>query len=173
VLGTYIGYLPQKVTLFDGTIAENIARLAPQPNPEMVVAAAKKAGAHEMIVRMPDGYDTRVSVHGGRLSGGQVQRVGLARAMYGEPAILVLDEPNSNLDSIGSDALNNAIRDMKADGKSVIIMAHRPAAIAECELLLVIEDGMRKAFGPRDEVLKSQVQNHSQISNSIAPDAKS
>lgn len=168
VLGSYIGYLPQKVTLFDGTIAENIARLSTQPNPDMVIEAAKKAGAHDLIVRLPDGYDTRVSIHGGRLSGGQVQRVGLARAMYGNPVILVLDEPNSNLDSIGSDALNLAIRGMKEQGRSVIIMAHRPAAIAECDVLLVIEDGMRKAFGPRDEVLKEQVQNANQISRSIS-----
>jgi len=172
ILGSYIGYLPQKVTLFEGTIAENIARLAANPDPEMVVAAAKKAGAHEMIVRLPDGYDTRVSIHGGRLSGGQVQRVGLARAMYGDPVILVLDEPNSNLDSVGSDALNTAIREMKLDGKSVIIMAHRPAAIAECDMLLVIEDGMRKAFGPRDEILQKQVQNHGQINKSISAEAK-
>jgi len=173
VLGSYIGYLPQQVNLFDGTIAENIARMAVRPDAEKVVAAAKKAGAHDMIVRMPDGYDTRVSVHGGRLSGGQVQRVGLARAMYGNPVLLVLDEPNSNLDSIGSDALNTAIRDMKAAGNSVIIMAHRPAAIAECELLLVIEDGMRKAFGPRDKILQSQVRNHNQITKTIMTDEKS
>lgn len=170
VLGSYVGYLPQRVTLFEGTIAENIARMAVEPDSELVVEAAKKAGAHEMILNMPEGYDTRVSVHGGRLSGGQVQRIGLARAMYGNPVILVLDEPNSNLDAIGSDALNNAIRDMKAEGKSVIIMAHRPAAIAECDLLLVIEDGLRKAFGPRDEILKAQVQNASEISKSIGKD---
>ncbi len=172
VLGTYIGYLPQRVTLFEGTIAENIARLSTEPDPELVVEAAKKAGAHDIIVRLPDGYDTRVSPHGGRLSGGQMQRVGLARAMYGNPVFLVLDEPNSNLDSIGSDALNQAIREMKSEGKSVIIMAHRPAAIAECDLLLVIEDGTRKAFGPRDEVLKAQVQNHGQITQSIADERK-
>jgi len=170
VLGSYVGYLPQRVTLFEGTIAENIARMAVEPDSELVVEAAKKAGAHEMILSMPEGYDTRVSVHGGRLSGGQVQRIGLARAMYGNPVILVLDEPNSNLDAIGSDALNNAIREMKAEGKSVIIMAHRPAAIAECDLLLVIEDGLRKAFGPRDEILKAQVQNASEISKSIGKD---
>lgn len=163
VLGGYIGYLPQRVSLFDGSIAENIARMAMQPDDKLVVEAAKKAGAHEMILKMPDGYDTRVSAAGGRLSGGQMQRIGLARAMYGNPIILVLDEPNSNLDSIGSDALNSTIRDMKAEGNAVIIMAHRPAAILECELLLVIEDGMRKAFGPRDEVLKAQVKNHAQI----------
>ncbi len=170
VLGSYIGYLPQRVTLFEGTIAENIARMADAPDPELVVEAAKKAGAHEIVLKMPDGYDTRVSPHGGRLSGGQIQRIGLARAMYGNPVILVLDEPNSNLDAVGSDALNQAIREMKAQDKSVIIMAHRPAAITECDLLLVVEDGMRKAFGPRDEILKAQVQNHAQISKSIGPE---
>lgn len=172
VLGSYIGYLPQRVTLFDGTIAENIARMALEPDPKLVIEAAQKAGAHDIIVRLPDGYDTRVSPHGGRLSGGQVQRIGLARAMYGNPVLLVLDEPNSNLDSIGSEALNRAIREMKSKGMSVIIMAHRPAAIAECELLLVIEDGLAKAFGPRDEVLKSQVQNHNQIAKSLGPETK-
>lgn len=172
VLGGYMGYLPQRVTLFDGTIAENIARMSVAPDAEQVVAAAKLAGAHDMILHLPDGYDTRVSPMGGRLSGGQIQRVGLARALYGDPVILVLDEPNSNLDSIGSDALNNAIRDLKKRGKSVIIMAHRPAAIAECDLLLVIEDGMRRAFGPRDEVLKAQVQNAGQVVRSIKPEAK-
>ncbi|NOX40352.1 MAG: type I secretion system permease/ATPase [Alphaproteobacteria bacterium] len=163
VLGRHIGYLPQRVTLFEGTITENIARMSTEPDPELVVKAAQKAGAHEMILRMPQGYDTHVTPHGGRLSGGQMQRIGLARAMYGDPVFLVLDEPNSNLDAVGSEALNKAIRQTKAEGKSVIIMAHRPAAIAECDLLLVIEDGTRKAFGPRDEVLKSQVQNHAQI----------
>ena len=171
-LGGYIGYLPQKVTLFDGTIAENIARLSTSPDSKLVIEAAKKAGAHDLIVQMPDGYDTRVSAHGGRLSGGQVQRVGLARAMYGNQVILVLDEPNSNLDSVGSDALNEAIRTMKSEGKSVIIMAHRPAAIAECDMLLVIEDGLRKAFGPRDEVLQAQVQNAKQITKSMAVDGQ-
>ncbi len=173
ILGSYIGYLPQRVTLFEGTIAENIARMATEPDAQKVVEAAKKAGAHDVIVRLPDGYDTRVTAHGGRLSGGQVQRIGLARAMYGDPVLLVLDEPNSNLDSIGSDALNAAIREMKSQEKSVIIMAHRPAAIAECEFLLVIEDGLSKAFGPRDEVLKNQVQNHGQINQSITAGPKS
>jgi len=169
VFGRYIGYLPQRVTLFEGTIAENIARMSTEPDPELVVKAAQKAGAHEMILHMPQGYDTHVTPHGGRLSGGQMQRIGLARAMYGDPVFLVLDEPNSNLDAVGSEALNNAIRQTKAEGKSVIIMAHRPAAIAECDLLLVIEDGARKAFGPRDEVLKSQVQNHAQIDQATGP----
>ncbi len=163
VLGGLIGYLPQQVTLFDGTIAENIARLSPQPDPQRVVAAATAAAAHRMILDLPQGYDTRVSQTGGRLSGGQIQRIGLARALYAEPAIFVLDEPNSNLDNEGSAALNIAIRNIKARGGAVIIMAHRPAAITECELLLVLDQGMRRAFGPRDEVLKSLVKNADQI----------
>lgn len=166
VLGQHIGYLPQRVTLFDGTIAENIAKLSLQPDPEAVVVAAKKAGAHEMILKLPAGYDTRVSAAGGRLSGGQIQRIGLARAMYGDPVLLVLDEPNSNLDNLGSAALNTAIRQMKEDGKSVMIMAHRPAAIQECDLLLVLDGGARKAFGPRDEVLRETVKNYTDIKQS-------
>jgi len=119
-----------------------------------------------MILQLPNGYDTRVSAAGGRLSGGQMQRIGLARAMYGDPVLLVLDEPNSNLDNEGSMALNQAIRQRKADGKSVLIMAHRPAAIQECDLLLVLDGGMRKAFGPRDQVLRETVANHAQIQKS-------
>lgn len=168
-LGKAIGYLPQDVTLFGATIAENIARLAAQPDPTKVVEAAKKAGAHQLILSLPDGYDTRINPGGSRLSGGQRQRIGLARAMYGDPAILVLDEPNANLDSQGQEALNSAIRSAKAEGRSVIIMAHRPAGIAECELILVLEGGLRKAFGPRDEVLREQLKNYSQIAGSIAP----
>jgi ATP-binding cassette subfamily C protein len=169
VLGRHIGYLPQQVNLFDGTIAENIARLSLTPDAEQVVEAAQKAAAHEMILQLPDGYDTRVSATGGRLSGGQIQRIGLARALYGNPVILVLDEPNSNLDNEGSQALNQAIRQMKAEGKSVVIMAHRPAAIQECEMLMVLEGGMRKAYGPRDEVLKQMVRNHEEIRQSAGP----
>ncbi len=164
VLGRLIGYLPQQITLFDGTIAENIARLDEDQNMASVVEAAKRADAHDMIVRLPQGYDTRVSAAGGRLSGGQMQRIGLARALYGDPVLLILDEPNSNLDNSGSVALNAAIRTMKAEGKSVLIMAHRPAAIQECDLLLVLEDGLPKAFGPRDEVLRDQVKNYIGIS---------
>jgi ATP-binding cassette subfamily C protein len=169
VLGSHIGYLPQRVTLFDGTIAENIARLAEVPDAEKVVKAAQLAAAHQMIVDLPDGYDTRVSQTGGRLSGGQIQRIGLARALYSDPVILVLDEPNSNLDNDGSMALNGAIRSMKAAGKSVLIMAHRPAAIQECEMLLVVDNGMRRAFGPRDEVLRGMVQNAAEITRVAGP----
>jgi ATP-binding cassette, subfamily C, bacterial len=163
VLGSYIGYLPQRISLFDGTIAENIARLQTNPDSGKIIDAAKRAAAHEMIVKLPDGYDTRLSQIGGRLSGGQIQRIGLARALYGDPMLLVLDEPNSNLDNDGSAALNLAIRATKAAGGAVLIMAHRPAAIQECDTLLVLEDGMRRAFGPRDLVLREMVKNHTQI----------
>ncbi len=163
VLGQHIGYLPQRVTLFEGTIAENIARMSLQPDDAAVVRAAQQAAAHEMILRLPDGYDTRIGPNGGRLSGGQIQRIGLARAMYGDPVVLVLDEPNSNLDNDGTVALNQAIKAMKDNGKCVFIMAHRPAAIQECDLLLVIENGARRAFGPKDEVLRDMVQNHKEI----------
>lgn len=169
ILGSYIGYLPQRVTLFEGTIAENIARLQPNADSTKIVEAAQKAAAHDMILRLPEGYDTRVSTLGGRLSGGQIQRIGLARALYDNPVLLVLDEPNSNLDNDGTMALNIAIRSIKAAGGSVLIMAHRPAAILECDLLLVLEDGMRRAFGPRDQVLKEMVKNHTDIVRSAGP----
>lgn len=168
-LGSYIGYLPQRITLFEGTIAENIARLQKNPDGAAVVEAARKAAAHEMITKLPDGYDTRVQALGGRLSGGQIQRIGLARALYGDPVLLVLDEPNSNLDNEGSVALNQAIAAMKAAGRAILIMAHRPAAIQECELLLVLEDGTRRAFGPRDQVLREMVKNHTEIVRSAGP----
>jgi PrtD family type I secretion system ABC transporter len=158
-LGRLIGHLPQRVTLFDGTIAENIARFDPDAKDADIVAAAKRAAAHDLIVEFPDGYDTRVSASGGRLSGGQIQRIGLARALFGDPVLLVLDEPNSNLDNEGSIALNDAIRAAKADGRAVMIMAHRPAAIRECDLILILENGRRRAFGPRDDVLKQNLEN--------------
>lgn len=167
-LGKYIGYLPQNVSLFPATIAENIARLSQTPDEEMVVAAAKRAGAHELILDQPDGYNTIVSPHGGALSGGQRQRIGLARALYGNPILLVLDEPNSALDSFGSAALNAAIAQMKSENKSVIIMAHRPSAIEVCDTLLVLEDGIPKAFGPRDEILSKFVKNAPQIKSNMA-----
>ncbi|MEO0903394.1 MAG: type I secretion system permease/ATPase [Pseudomonadota bacterium] len=166
VLGQHVGYLPQRVQLFDGTIKENIARMSMAPDDAKVIAAAKTADAHDMILRLPDGYDTQVSATTGRLSGGQIQRVGLARALYGDPVIVVLDEPNSNLDNDGSIALNKAIKALKAAGKIVFIMAHRPSAIQECDLLLMIENGTRRAFGPKDEVLAEMVKNHGDIQRS-------
>ncbi|MEP4198494.1 MAG: type I secretion system permease/ATPase [Aliishimia sp.] len=167
-LGTLIGYLPQRVQLFDGTIAENIARLSDAPDDAKIVEAAKKAAAHSMILELADGYDTMIRDGQSRLSGGQIQRIGLARALYDDPAIVVLDEPNSNLDNEGNAALNHAIRELKKEGRSVLIMAHRPNAIQECENLLVLENGMRMAFGPKDEVLQATVKNHKQLANSPA-----
>jgi len=163
VLGRHIGYLPQRVQLFDGTLAENIARLNPNPDAAKVVEAAKKAAAHEMIVSLPDGYDTRIVGANSKLSGGQMQRIGLARALFDAPVILILDEPNSNLDNDGSIALNDAIRAMKEAGNTVLIMAHRPSAIQECEQLLVLDKGVVTAFGPKDQVLRDMVKNHNQI----------
>ncbi len=164
-LGRHIGYLPQRVQLFDGTIAENIARLSQKPDDAKVVAAAKLAAAHEMILELPDGYDTVIRAGQVRLSGGQMQRIGLARALYDDPVIVVLDEPNSNLDNVGSQAVNHAIREVKASGRSVLIMAHRPAAIQECDTLIVLENGSCVAFGPKDEVLKGTVSNHMEITS--------
>jgi ATP-binding cassette subfamily C protein len=169
VLGSYIGYLPQRVQLFDGTIAENIAKLALQPDDEAVVAAAQKADAHNMILSLPDGYNTIVSSAGGLLSGGQLQRIGLARAFYGDPVLVILDEPNSNLDNDGSIALNGAIRRHKEEGGAILIMAHRPSAIQECEKLLVLDGGTLRAFGPRDDVLKDMVKNSKEIMRKPGP----
>jgi ATP-binding cassette subfamily C protein len=162
-LGGYIGYLPQTVTLFDGTIAENIARLTETPQTDKVVAAARAAAAHDMILELPDGYETRVSGLGARLSGGQIQRIGLARALYGDPVLLVLDEPNSALDNDGSMALNRAIQTIKADGRAVLIMAHRPSAIRECDRLLVLAGGASVMFGPTQEVLQKTLANYADI----------
>lgn len=164
ILGQLIGYLPQQVNLFDGTITENIARLMPQPDAEKVIKAAKAAAAHQMILNLPDGYDTQSARIGSRLSGGQIQRVGLARALYGEPVLFILDEPNSNLDNEGAEALNAAIRHAKAAGNIVIIMAHRPAAIAECDYLLLLDQGLQRDFGPAGQVLRANVRNAPEIS---------
>ncbi|WP_429929679.1 type I secretion system permease/ATPase [Agrobacterium vitis] len=162
-LADHVGYLPQDVVLFEGTIAENIARLTADPDPDKVIAAARKAAAHEMILKLPQGYDTPLPATGQRLSGGQKQRIGLARALYGDPVLLILDEPNSNLDAEGSVALNMAIRALKASGGAAVIMAHRPAAIEECDLVLIMDHGARTAFGPRDEVLRAHLRNAQQV----------
>ncbi|HIP22219.1 MAG TPA: type I secretion system permease/ATPase, partial [Rhodobacteraceae bacterium] len=161
-LGKHIGYLPQDVTLFNATIAENISRLQADADPEMVIKAAKMAGAHELILKFPEGYNTRVTSKGGVLSGGQKQRVGLARAMFGDPVILVLDEPNSNLDAPGQHALNKAIQTMKANDNAVVMMVHRAPALAACDLVLVLEGGIARGFGPRDEMLKKFTKGNGQ-----------
>lgn len=163
MLGKYIGYLPQRVQLFDGTIAENIARLDPDMNALRVVAAAKKADAHEMILALPQGYDTVVSTAQSKLSGGQMQRLGLARALYGKPVIVVLDEPDSNLDSFGSEALNKAIRDLKAQDCAVLIMAHRPMAIRECDTILVLDRGTCAAFGPKEKIMGQDAEQAAKV----------
>lgn len=152
-LGSYLGYLPQDIELFDGTIAENIARFG-EIDPDKVIEAAKKSGMHEMILRFPKGYDTAMGPAGGTLSGGQKQRIGLARAIYGNPAMIVLDEPNANLDSDGEAALLKAVQEMKAEGKTVFLITHRPQIITTADRVLILVDGQIKHYGPRDEVIR-------------------
>lgn len=157
-LGAHIGYLPQGVELFDGTIADNIARFEEDPDPRAVVAAAETAGAHEMILRMEHGYETRIGEGGSALSAGQRQRIGLARALYRDPFLVVLDEPNANLDAEGEAALVEAIGAIRARSGIVVVIAHRPSAIGVVDLVLMVEAGRQKAFGPRDKVLAEVLQ---------------
>src|SRR5690606_14745980 len=135
VIGQYVGYLPQEVALLDGSIIDNITRLAPQRDGKLIVAAAMAAGVHEMIVRLPDGYDTQLGPMGTSLSAGQRQRIGLARALYGNPFIVVMDEPNAFLDAEGEQALNNAIAQIRARGGIAIIVAHRPSVLAAVDMV--------------------------------------
>jgi PrtD family type I secretion system ABC transporter len=158
VLGTHIGYLPQDVELFAGTIAQNISRFDPEASSDSIIAAAKEASVHEMIIKMRDGYDTQIGEQGTALSAGQAQRVALARALYGSPFLIVLDEPNSNLDSEGDEALTRAVRAARERGAIVVIVAHRPIAIEGVDQLLVLKDGRMQAFGPKETVMGQAVQ---------------
>ncbi|MES2943985.1 MAG: type I secretion system permease/ATPase [Pseudomonadota bacterium] len=156
-LGPYLGYLPQDIELFDGTVAENIARFG-EIDSEQVITAAKRAGMHEQILRLPKGYDTPLGVSGSALSGGQKQRIGLARALYGNPSLVVLDEPNSNLDEAGERALSETIRDLSARGTTTILITHRMSSLSVVQKIMVLSDGVLKAYGPRDEVLAAMQQ---------------
>ncbi|WP_246682772.1 type I secretion system permease/ATPase [Methylobacterium thuringiense] len=153
-LGLHIGFLPQEVELFAGTIADNIGRFEPNAPFEPVIAAARAAGVHDMVLRLSDGYNTRIGEGGAGLSAGQRQRIGLARALYRDPFLVVLDEPNSNLDADGESALTEAIRGIRRRGGICVVVAHRPSALAAVDLVLMMADGRIQAFGPKDEILK-------------------
>jgi PrtD family type I secretion system ABC transporter len=158
VLGRYIGYLPQDVELFSGSVAQNICRFDPSATSEGIISAAKEAGVHEMIIKMREGYDTPVGEQGSALSAGQAQRVALARALYGNPFLIALDEPNSNLDTEGDEALTRAIRGARERGAIVVVVAHRPIGIEAVDQLLVLRDGRMQAFGPKETVLGQVLQ---------------
>ncbi len=158
-LGAHMGYLPQDVSLLDGTVAQNISRFDPQADSDSIIAAANAAGVHEMILRMADGYETRLGVNGADMSAGQRQRIALARAVYGWPFLVVLDEPNSNLDAEGEAALTQAIRTLRDRGSIVIVIAHRPSALAAVDMVGVMQNGKLAVFGPKDEVLANQLKS--------------
>jgi PrtD family type I secretion system ABC transporter len=175
LLGRHIGYLPQDIELFDGTIAENIARFEPGAEMEAVLAAARVAGIHELILHLPDGYNTRIGEAGTCLSAGQRQRLGLARALYGDPFLVVLDEPNSNLDRDGDAGLTEAIRLVRARGGIVIVIAHRPSAIAGVDQLLVMNQGRLFAFGPKATItgtIAPERETATETTETLRPSAK-
>jgi ATP-binding cassette, subfamily C, type I secretion system permease/ATPase len=152
-LGRHIGYVPQDVELFNGTVAQNISRFDDPPNPDAVIAAAHAAGVHDLIINLPDGYETVVGEQGSALSAGQGQRIALARALYRDPFLVVLDEPNSNLDAEGDEALTRAILGLRARGAITVVVAHRPSAISGVDYILIMAKGRQQQFGPKEEVL--------------------
>jgi ATP-binding cassette subfamily C protein len=168
-LGQHIGYLPQSVELFTGTVAQNIARFDPEAPASAVIEAAKAADIHDLILRMPNGYDTHLGDTGMSLSGGQRQRIGLARALYGQPFLVVLDEPNSNLDGEGDAALNSAVIGIRARGGIVIVITHRPSALAGVDLVMTMSNGTMQAFGPKDDVLKGILKPSSPVTAAPPP----
>ena len=170
-LGPHMGYLPQDIELFAGTISENIARFG-DVDPDQVVVAAKLAGVHDLILRLPEGYDTPIGDGGLGLSGGEKQRIGLARALYGDPSLIVLDEPNSNLDDIGEIALTQAIIRLRQLRKTVVLISHRPSIIRETNKLLVLREGIVSAFGPTDQVLKDLAEFKAKQESQAAARAK-
>ena len=151
-LGPYIGYLPQDIELFEGSISDNIARFG-EPDPEKIIAAAQLASVHEMILQLPNGYDTVIGTDGVNLSGGQRQRIGLARALYGSPRLIVLDEPNSNLDEVGERALAQAIAQVKSTGATIFIITHRTSILSQVDTLLVLKEGSILKYGPAQQVM--------------------
>jgi len=157
-IGRHIGYLPQDVELFPGNVAQNIARFEEPPDPEAVLAAAQAAGVHELITNLPEGYETHVGERGSALSAGQAQRIALARALYRDPFLIVLDEPNSNLDAEGDEALTRAILGVRARGAIAVVVAHRPSAIAGVDYILVMAKGRQQQFGPKEEILNRVIQ---------------
>jgi ATP-binding cassette subfamily C exporter for protease/lipase len=173
-LGPHMGYLPQDIELFDGTVAENIARFG-EVDPEQVVLAAQRVGFHDQILRLPQGYDTPLGPGGAALSGGQRQRIGLARALYGDPVLVVLDEPNSNLDDVGEKALTDAILDLSRRGRTSVLITHRPSALTVANKLMVLREGTIAAFGPREDVLAAingraaEVRSAAQVAPVAAP----
>jgi ATP-binding cassette subfamily C protein PrsD len=171
-LGQHIGYLPQDVELLSGGIAENIARFATSPKPEAIIAAARAAGVHELIVSMPDGYGTSIGEQGTSLSAGQAQRIALARALYGDPFLVVLDEPNSNLDAEGDEALTRAILGVRARNGIVIVIAHRPSAIAGVDLILAMNQGRQIQFGSKEEMLAKVLIRSSPTPLKVVPEIK-
>jgi len=171
VLGRHVGYLPQDVELFAGSVAQNISRFDPDAKSEAIIAAAKEAGVHDMIIKMREGYDTQIGEQGTALSAGQAQRVALARALYGNPFLIVLDEPNSNLDTEGDEALTRAVRSARTRGAVVIVVAHRPIGIEAVDQLLVLKDGRQQAFGPKETVLGQVLQRVAPPAIKIVSDA--